>query len=28
MEADRQWCRDRKADWDHDRYDKDDYSRH
>jgi len=28
IEDDRKWCRDHKADWDHDRYDKDDYSHH
>jgi hypothetical protein len=28
MDTDRQWCRDRKTDWDHDRYDKDDYMHH
>ena len=28
MDSDRQWCRDHNADWDHDRYDRDNYSRH
>lgn len=28
MDSDRQWCRDHKVDWDHDRYDRDNYMHH